>query len=177
VAALSVLFGLVVIFGPIYISKYRVFAKIKKYNDFVSVFIDFVVLNVLLAVINAYSDSNYSTGEWYFTIALPIVCTFYLILNIFLCVRFLKINGLLKTSIILFLINVLYLFPTFVKVSDPYVQKEIDDQNILRANFASWVPDAGLENNVALIVFLTVLFLALCFLLFGIIKHVRNKNR
>ena len=35
IPTLSILFGLVVIFIPIYISKYKVFSKINKFNDFV----------------------------------------------------------------------------------------------------------------------------------------------
>ena len=37
IASVSVLLGLIIIFTPIYISRYDVFSKIKKYNDFVSV--------------------------------------------------------------------------------------------------------------------------------------------
>ena len=176
VATLSVLYGLIIIFVPIYISKYKIFSKIKNYNDFVSIFIDFVTLNILLIVVNIYTNTNNSTSNWYLTLALPIVCISFLTLNIFLCVRFLKLNKLLKTSIILFLINILYLFPTFIKVNNPSVQKEIDDMNIFKANFTSWIPDAGLDNNVALIVFLTILFLAVSFLVFGLIKHIKIKT-
>lgn len=176
VASSSVLFGLITVFVPIYISKYKIFSKIKKYNDFVSIFIDFVALNILLIVINKYTNINNLTGNWYLTLALPIVCISYLILNIFLCVRFLKLNKLLKTSIILFLINILYLFPTFIKVNNLLLQKEIDDMNIFKANFTSWMPDAGLDNNVALILFLTILLLAIILLIFGLIKQIKNKR-
>ena len=43
VASLSVLLGLTIIFAPIFISKFKVFAKVKKYADFISVGIDFIV--------------------------------------------------------------------------------------------------------------------------------------
>ena len=48
IATFAVLFGLSLIFTPIYIAKYDVFNKIKKYNDFVSIGLDFILLNVLL---------------------------------------------------------------------------------------------------------------------------------
>ena len=48
VATVAVLLGLIIIFIPIYISKYKAFEKIRKYNDFASMFIDFIVLNILL---------------------------------------------------------------------------------------------------------------------------------
>ena len=59
IATLSVLLGLVTIFVPIYISKYNLFARISKYNDFVSIVIDFIILNVLLVVINFYTGGNW----------------------------------------------------------------------------------------------------------------------
>ena len=177
IATLSVLWGMIIIFVPIYISKYKVFNSIKKYNDFVSVATDFIALNILLAVIDNYTSTNYGVGHWYLSLALPIVCVCFLILNLFLCVRFVKVNRLLKTGIILFLINIFYLLPTFIKVKKISVQKEIDDINIFKANFSSWIPDAGLENNVHCIIFLAVLFLAINFLGFGLIKYFNKKKR
>ena len=48
--------------------------KVRKYNDFVSVAIDFVVLNILLVIIDIFTVSNgYANSHWYFTIALPIL--------------------------------------------------------------------------------------------------------
>ena len=70
IAFLSVLLGLVMIFMPIYIAKYSIFIKVKKYNDFLSIALDFVLLNILLIVINLSTLSN--TGWWYFNLALPI---------------------------------------------------------------------------------------------------------
>ena len=43
-------------------------SKVKKYNDFVSITICFVVLNILLVVINAYTVANGSTDWWYVNI-------------------------------------------------------------------------------------------------------------
>ena len=112
IPSLSVLLGLTIIFTPIYIAKYDVFAKIRKYNDFISVAVDFVLLNVLLIVINDYTITNgYSNNWWYLKIALPIVLGVYLVLNLLLSVRFLKINKFLKTSIMLFLIDVFMYLP------------------------------------------------------------------
>jgi transcriptional regulator with XRE-family HTH domain len=84
VASLSVLLGVVIIFTPIYFSKYKVFAKIKKFADFISIGIDFVMLNLLLFVIYSFTISNgYSNNNWYFKIALPIVLFIYLFLNLY----------------------------------------------------------------------------------------------
>ena len=55
VSTISIILGVSVIFTPIYISKYKFFSKIKKYNEFVSIFIDFVILNILLIVVNYFT--------------------------------------------------------------------------------------------------------------------------
>ena len=179
IPSLSVLLGLTIIFTPIYIAKYDIFAKIRKYNDFVSVAVDFVFLNVLLIVINDYTITNlYSNNWWYLKIALPIVLGVYLVLNLLLSVRFLKINKFIKTSIVLFLIDVfMYLPPLFIKVKNPAFQKEIDDINITKANLFSWEVGVTLENNIHLILFLTLLFLSTVFLVIGLIRYSKSKNK
>ncbi len=176
IAVVSVLFGLVIIFVPIYISKYNVFSRIKKYNDFISIGIDFILLNILFVVINAYTLAKTSSASWWcFSIALPISLVVYLFLNILLCVRFLRLNKLFKTGIILTLINLfLYLPPLFVNVESLEVQKEIDALNVLRANFSSWTPDLFLENNIHCIIFLTMLSLAIIFFLLGLNRSLKK---
>ena len=178
VAVMSVLFGLTIIFTPIFIAKYNLFNKIRKFNEFASVAIDFVMLNALLIVINSYTISNgYADGWWYVKIALPIALCVYFALNILLCVRFLRINRFFKSSIILFLSNAfLYLPPLFIKVGDVAVQREIDDANILKANLLSWQVGVTLEQNVHLIICLSFLFLSLAFFIVGIIRHQALKR-
>ena len=111
-----------------------------------------------------------------FKLALPIVVGTYLILNLYLSVRFLKVNKFIKTGIILFLTNLLYTIPIFLKVKNPSVQKEIDQANILKADFSCWVAEVSLENNIHLIIFLTVLALATIFLVVGIIRQLKKLN-
>jgi len=181
IVSLSVLFVLVIIFMPIYISKYQIFSKIKKYNDFISIAIDFIVLNVLLIVIDSYCVAgNYAPNHWYFNIAIPIVIVVYLILNLFLSVRFLKINKLLKTSIILFFINILYLVIPFINVNNQYVQEELSSLNVLKSDLKNWQIETLIERNIHCIIFLTIAFLALCFLIGGFVlrltRHYKNKN-
>ena len=179
IPTLSVLLGLTIVFIPIYVSKYNVFSKIRKYNDFVSISIDFITLNILLIVVNIYTVvNNYTTNTWwYLTVALPIVFGIYFVLNLLLSVRFLRINRFLKVSIILFLIDALaYMPPLFLKVKNPSFQREIDDANILRANFVNWNVDVCLENNIHLIIFLTILSVAVAFLVAGLIRHLNKKR-
>ena len=175
IPVLSVLLAYIIIFVPIYISKYEIFSKLRKYNDFLSIGIDFLALNVLLIVINMYTSINgYSTTVWYLHIALPILLYVYLSINLLLCIRFLKLNGLLKTSLILTLSNVfVYIIPMFIHVQNPDFQRELADMNVFQANFACWQP-AFIERNIHCILFLTVLTTALVFLIFGLIANAKK---
>ena len=178
VAVLSVLLGLTINFAPIYISKYKIFAKFKSFNDFISVGLCFILLNILLIAINSYTLTNNTVNNgWYLTIALPIVTTVYLVLNMFLCIRFLKLNRILKTSIILFLINIFYIIPSFLKIKNINIQKELNSLNIFNANFSIWNIEATLANNVHCIIFLTILVLAIIFLVSGLLLHLKIKNK
>ncbi len=171
VATISILLGLTIIFLPIIISKYKIFNKIKKFTDFVCVFVDFVLLNVLLIIIE-----NYTGLTWYLSLALPIVLVVYLIINLLLCVRFLRLNKLIKTSILLTLITIFtYIPPTFIKVNNLALQKEIEDINILNANLSTWAGDI-IGTNVHLIIFLTLILTAIIFLISGLIKNLKNKR-
>lgn len=178
VAMISVLLGLLIIFTPIYISKYKCFTKIKQYNDFVSFGIYFIALNLLLIVIDLYAiNNNYSDTHWYLNTALPIVLVSYAILNLFLCVRFLKINKLLKTSIILLFVNIfVYIIPLFLKINNVAIQKEINDLNIFKADFTNWQVAITLEQNIHCIIFLTILLLSIIFFITGLITHIK-KNK
>lgn len=177
VASFSVLFSLIIIFIPIYISKYKAFSKIKKYNDFISIGIDFIALNILLIIIDFYTViNNYSINHWYLKIAFPIVLSCYFVLNLLLCVRFLKINGLLKTSIILLFFVILYIFTPFIKRNNPILQNEINSFNIFKADFSNWQGEIPLERNINCIIFLVLIFLTIIFFIAGLICYLNNKK-
>ncbi len=178
IPAISVLLGLVIIFVPIYIAKYEIFSKIRKYNDFISVGISFIVLLVLLVVINIYTAvNNYSNLAWSVIYAIPIALIVYIVLNIMMSVKFLKLNKLLNTSIILTLVNLfVYVVPMFLKVENQSLQKVINDVNILKANFGNWNPSVCLENNIHLIIFLLLLITSVSFLVSGLVIRSKRKK-
>jgi transcriptional regulator with XRE-family HTH domain len=174
IPVLSILLAFVIIFTPIYISKYKLFEKIRWQTDFVSVAICYVMLNILLIATDIYSVVNgYSKNHWYLSLGFPITLVCYLILSLMMCVRFLKINKLLKTSIILYLIDLLHLCIPFIKIKN----KEISDCNIFKADLSNWKVDVTLEQNVHLIIFLSLLLIASIFLIFGLIKHFKTKKQ
>lgn len=175
IASLSILLGLCCVFVPIFIAKFKVFAKMKKFNDFISVAIIFVLITILLIVIDFYTINNGLIDyHWFTKIALPIVLTIYAIINILLSVRFFKFNKLLKTSVILFIINIiLVLCPLIIKPDNLAIQKEIDSFNIFKANLSVW--STGLQNNISCLIVLTILVLSVAFLISGLIKHFKSK--
>jgi transcriptional regulator with XRE-family HTH domain len=177
VATVSTLFGLMMIFVPIYIAKYDIFKSIRKYNDFISVAILFFMLLIMLAVIEHFTLVNgYSSSGWlYFSI---VISTFvYMFLNLLLSVRFIKTNRFIKSSLILFIISTLYTWLPFIKVSNPYVQSEIDSLNIWQANIFDWSLGIPLERNIHLMIFLTLVVTALILGLVGIVRTIRSKNK
>jgi len=177
IPTLSVLFGLIIIFMPIYIKKYKIFEKVRKYADFVSVGIDFIVLNILLITIDLFSVSNgYTNNHWFLKIGFPTTLVCYLFLNILMAVRFLKVNKLIKTSIILTIINLLYLVPPCLKFKNNELQREISrDMNIFKADFSSW--GVAIDRNIHAIIALTLLGLAVMFLIVGLILHFNKKKK
>ena len=118
------------------------------------------MLQILLLVIQAYTVASGYVGGWYLKIAFPITLAVYLALNVLLCVRFLKVNTCIKTGVVLTLANAfLYLPPAFIRVSDPLLQREINDANIFKANLLSWQVGVTLEQNIHLIVLDTMVLL------------------
>ncbi|MBE5757857.1 MAG: helix-turn-helix domain-containing protein [Clostridiales bacterium] len=179
IASLSVLLGLTIIFAPIYICKYKVFNSVKKYADFVSIAVDFVILNILLVVINGHAlRFGFATTWWYLKLAFPIAGIVYLILNLLLYVRFLKVNRFLKTTIILALINLMvYGILPFVKINDADFQKVIDGFNVYKANFSNWSGGVVLERNINLIICLTLVLLIVVFGIIGLLRQLRKNKK
>lgn len=179
IASLSVLLGLVIIFAPICISKLKILSKIKRFNAFASIGIDFILLNILLIVIYSFTISNgHATNNWYLQIALPTSFIVYVIINILICTKFIKVNNLIRTFIILTLVDLfLYVPQMFIKSKNTFIQAElIDNTNILKADFSVWNKATPLNNNIHCIIFLTILALSIIFLIFGLIKRIGNKN-
>ena len=177
IPAVAILFGLVVIFTPIYISKYKIFEKIKKYKDFISIAIDFVMLNLLLITIDLFCVINkYSSTHWYFSLGFPIALSCFLILNLLMSVRFLKTNKLIKTSLILYFFNLIYLIIPFIKTSSKSLTQELNDINIFNADFSKWIIDSTIEPNIHLIIFLCLFVTATLLFIFGLAKHFKRKK-
>lgn len=179
VAVLSILLGFLIIFTPTYIAHYKIFSKVRKYNDFITVGVAFILLNILLITCNFYSVANgYVEKHWYLKIGLPVTVSVYAILNVFLSVRFLKINRFLKTSAVLFLINLLYcIVPLAIQTKNVHLQEDLEDLKFYKADFSKWNAELFIDRNIHCIVFLTIAALGVIFLIVGLIRWHYKKKR
>lgn len=178
IVVLSIFLGYACIFTPTYIAKLKIFAKVKKYNDYISVGVIFVLVNILLVASNIYSFTNGYTDNkyWYFTIALPIVVGVFLLVNLAISVKFLPLNKLLKTSVILLLIDLFaFIPPLFVKVKYSSFQEKLNSANIFKADFTRW-DTTIIDNNISCIVALSLLALSALFLIGGLIYRFCKKS-
>ena len=178
IASFAVLLGLAAVFVPIYIAKLEIFKKIRKYNDFVTVAVCFLLLNILLIIIFLHSLSNGNAKEaWYFTVGLPISFAVYLALNLLLAVRFLKTNRFVKSGIILSFITALFYGITpLIRVKSPDLQREIDDMKVFLADFSDWGVETCLERNVHCIIFMVLVVLSAVFFTVGGARIYHNRN-
>ena len=70
-----------------------------------------------------------------------------------------------------------YLIPSFIKVNNAFIQKEIiDEANIFKANLSSWQVDVTLEQNIHLIIAITLFVTVLILFVFGMISHLKQKK-
>ena len=179
IATLSVILGWVIAFAPAFISKLKPFEKVRKFNAFISIGIDFIVLNILLIIVDCFSVSDHhASNHWYLTIALPIVATIYLVINLCISIKFLKVNRFIKTSLVLFIINFFcYGVPRLIKVDNADVMRELGETNPFTANFSNWSSTGGqIDSNIHCIIFLSLLFISLTFLAIGIILYFKKKH-
>ena len=74
--------------------------------------------------------------------------------------------------------NIIMQYPRIIlKVRNKNIQKElIDESNIFKADFSIW-SEATIDNNVHLIIFLTILTLSVAFLTAGLILYIKRKNK
>lgn len=179
IPTLSVTLGWIIVFVPVFISKLKPFEKVRKFNDLISLGIDFLVLNILLIVVDFFTvTNNHSSHHWYLTIALPIVAIIYLIINLCVGIKFLKVNRFLKSGFILSLITFFcFVVPRFIKVKNADIMRELNETNPFTANFSNWSSTGGqINRNIHCIIFLSLLFLSLTFLTIGLILHFKKKH-
>ena len=75
------------------------------------------------------------------------------------------------------LINLfVYVPPMFLNIEKQEFQREIDQANILKADLFIWNVEVTLENNIHLIVALSLLFLSVIFFAVGMIR-LKNKYK
>lgn len=108
VASISVLVGMAMIFTPIYIAKLECFSRVRKHNAFITLGVDFLLTNILLLSIFIYTVvKGLAKSNWYLTLGLPISALVYLVFALFVSVKFLRTNRLVKTGVVFYILMVI----------------------------------------------------------------------
>ncbi len=147
---------------------------IKRFNVYFSLFIDYVTLLLLLLIIN-----NYVNGHWFLDFALPLCSFIFAILFLVVSIKFIKVNKYIKTSLILLLCNLAYIsFTEFLNwligFKFPNITSNIN--RIFNANLSDWSSDLLISDNTSFIIVLTITAVAISFLIYGIIKQVKDEK-
>lgn len=175
IAIISVLLTLVIVFLPMIIYKYNFPNFFKKFNAFVSIFADFVLLLLLLLIINININ-----GSWFFNFALPLCIVILAILYLITSVKYIKINKYLKVGIMLLMSEVMYILflmflNEFIKLRFPNSNPSMN--NILNSNLANWSTPQLIGDNVVFIIVLLISVVSIIFLITGFIKNKNNSNK
>ena len=94
-----------------------------------------------------------------------------------MCVRFINVNKLIRTGIILFGICLLYCVPPLLHFRNDKLQSEIESMNVFKADLSCWNGGDLIGRNVNLIILLSVLVVAVVFLIVGLLVHInQSKN-
>ena len=173
IASISVLLALVIVFLPIIICKYNFPKIIKKFNAYISLFADFVLLLLLLLIINLYVN-----GTWFFNFALPLCVVILLISFLIISVKYIKINRFLKASLVLLICDIVFLLlPLFNKiVQGRFPNSNSIINNLFNSNLADWSTSQLISDNSMLIVFFMLLFATIILLIIGIVNLVKSKK-
>ncbi len=173
ISAIPTVFGVVVVFLPIIFCKLNVPKFIKNNNAIISVTVDFILLCFFLIYINVYIKGNY-----FIKLMLPFLSMGYGIslINVFI-LRYVKVNKLLKSGLNLLAWTIIYLLVGYsvipiLKDADIKIDNN-QNFNPFLFDFSSWKGD-NISNNVLFIIFITLTFLSLIFIILGVKKRKKK---
>ncbi len=168
VSTVPIIVAFIMVFLPIYLKTYDLPKVIKLHNAIFSLLADFLALIIMYYVIEDYADSGKC---WATKTALPITayCLGVALFVVYI-IRYTKINGWLKSSFTVLTLTV-FLLPIEIFLNLTGLEKQIT----YAPNFSKWYSPYT-DNNVKLIIMLSLLLLSTVFALIGILKHVKNKR-
>lgn len=169
---LPVVVCFIMVFLPIYI-KYYDFPKIlKSHGGVICVLLDEILILLMLLFI-----SLVLKGNWFYPFTFNLLLVAFTI-PIFIAVicRYVKVNGLIKTSIITFSF-IPYLIGIFLLIKDTIhlVSSEKIQQFVL-PNFFDWTTSELISSNVIALILISVFVVSLVFLICGLVINKKRKN-
>lgn len=167
-AFVSLLFGFAVVFLPFVLRSITLPFGLSQHKSFLCLLLDTILLVVLLAVSCAYAGK----GDTFFGTALPITLFAGLLPWLYLLtIRYIKINGLFKTSICMFVIGV------YMLIADSVIEVILEGGafNLPKYNFSNW-STPYLDGNITLLSTIIIIVLAVLFCAGGIMLEVKKKN-
>lgn len=169
ITMVSIIFGMTVIFLPFILRGIGLPEKISNHKTLVCFVVDTALLFLLLFVCDVYTK-----GSWFFSIALPITL-FSLILpwGMMLVIRYAKINGFFKTAICIVISS------AFMYFTNGFVDMIVNNVPMkygYNFDFNNWEYPT-INENINVIIFLSLIALAALFAIAGIIKEVRRNNK
>lgn len=175
VTTLPTVASFLIIFLPLYISKYNLPRIIKKFNFIFCALIDCLILILSLYVIEDFSLTyNYTNLKWCTNFALPIfLCGFAIIILIISIFQFKKLNAFQKLCFALSIIAVIYLpsqiFVNTILFNTLGIQKPLT----YKPNFSLWT-NPYINNNISVIIIASLIFLSIVFGIAGFLKSKKS---
>lgn len=167
-STVSTLFGLSIVFMPYVIKNINLPKAFSRSRGLLVMIWDTLCLYAVIGVCGLHSNVHE-----YWRIALGIT-TFCIILPwaIFLVIRYLRVNALVKTGISVVLIGI---FTSFINGIVSYILDGKMQQTIMSADFSSWESN-NVNSNVCLIILIITLVIGLVLISLGIIKQHKKRN-
>lgn len=175
VALIAIWTAFIMVFTPIYISKIKIFAPLKKINAYISLLLGTISLVVLLAEINEFALKNgYAKNGWFINLALPLTAIAYLVLNILISIKYIRINALFRASIIVFICGIIYFLPSLITTKWERVNNVLLEINVLKSNFSVWKGET-ISQNVHLIILITIFLTSIALFIGGLFYQKSQK--
>lgn len=165
IAAVSVLFGMTLVFLPVILSRIEIFRFAANHKALICFIADSLLLFLLLFVCNLYTK-----GNWFFATAVPVtLVSLTLPWSMLAIIRYTKINRLFKIAAC---IAATAVFDYFIYGIIGTILKTKPNKFGFHYNFRIWNTEY-VNGNVHMIIFLTLILLTVLFAVGGILLEIR----
>lgn len=168
-ATMPSLLVFIVVFLPVYISKYNVWEMLKKHSALICVVTDFVMLLLTLMIICLLTN-----GDWFFDFALPLeLCLFLMAIVFVLILRYTKLAKSVKWSILTFVLIPFIVAVYFIVKLLCLNKFGIIVSEICFPNLLDWSNQTMISSNVFAVICCSILFVSILLL----VIFLKRKNK